>query len=265
MKQIHVRILLIMIIYAYGVHAEYITNPYQVDGFGSQFQNIIAAALYAELTGKPFVYSPFQAMEHNYDNDPDFLAKKEDFINFIGNFELNDGSYGANNAISYKPIIDTYPELCAQSATLAKVKRLFRANKNADYFKNERFNIAIHLRRPNQQDNRIEGTNTPDQLFLDTINALRTCYRDKKPFFHIYSQGNTAQFQAFAADDIVLHLNESVEDTFQAFVFADVLVTSASSLSYTAALLSESPVYYIPFWHSPLPRWISIHELIAAY
>ncbi len=265
MKQINFCMFFIVVLYAHAVHAEYITNPHQVDGFGSQFQNIIAAAIYAELVQKPFVYNPFQAMEHNYDNDPTFLAKKEKFINFIGNFELNDGSYGANNAISYKPIIDKYPELCAQSATLAKIKRLFRANKDADYFKNGRFNIAIHLRRPNQQDNRVEGTNTPDQLFLDTINALRTLYRDKNPLFHIYSQGDSTRFQAYQADDIMLHLDESVEDTFQGFVFADVLVIGASSFSYTAALLSEGPVYYIPFWHNPLPGWISVHELIATY
>jgi hypothetical protein len=242
----------------------YITNPQQSDGFGSQFQGIIAAAIYAELAHKQFIYTPFQSMEHNYDNDPAFLAQKEEFINFIGNFELNTGQYPASRNAHYKAILDKYPDLCAQSVTLAKIKQIFRENKDADYFKNNRFNIAIHLRRPNQHDSRVEGTDTPDTLFLAIIDALRTWYADKNPLFHLYSLGKATTFAAYKADDIVFHLNESVEDSFLGFVFADVLVTSASSFSYTAALLSDGTIYYVPFWHTPFPGWVSVHELIKS-
>jgi len=240
---------------------EYVTNPCQSDGFGSQFQAIIAAAIYAELDHQQFVYSPFQAMEHNYNNDPIFLTKKEEFINFIGNFELNKGDIPPK--VNYKPILDNYPELAAQSATLAKIKQIFRANKDTDHFKNGRFNIAIHVRRPNPQDNRIEGADTPDQLFLDVIGTLRIVYHYRNPLFHIYSQGDAEKFTAFRTDDIVLHLDEPLEDTFLGLVFADVLVTSASSFSYTAALLSDGKVYYIPFWHKPFPGWISVYDLTS--
>jgi hypothetical protein len=58
-----------------------------------------------------------------------------------------------------------------------------------------------------------------------------------------------------------MHINESVENTFTGMVLADVLVTAASSLSYTAGILSEGIVYYIPFWHVALPHWISINTL----
>ena len=81
-------------------------------------------------------------------------------------------------------------------------------------------------------------------------------YSFNRPVFHIYSQGDEEDlWDAFKEDDIVLHINESVEDTFTSMVLADVLVTSRSSFSYTAALLSEGEVYYIPFWHPPLPHW----------
>lgn len=262
MKKIIIFVTLFLHIYTCA-DLEYITNPNQSDGFGSQFQAIIAAAIYAELAHKQFIYTPFQSMEHNYDNDPTFLAQKEKFINFIGNFELNTGQYLASRNINYKAILDKYPDLCAQSSTLAKIKNVFRANKDADYFKNDRFNIAIHLRRPNQHDNRIEGANTPDQLFLEIIDALRTRYADKDPLFHLYSQGEATTFAAYKAHDMVFHLDESVEDSFLGFVYADVLVTSASSFSYTAALLSDGTVYYIPFWHTPFPGWISVHDLIS--
>jgi hypothetical protein len=44
-------------------------------------------------------------------------------------------------------------------------------------------------------------------------------------------------------------------------VLADILVTGASSFSYTAGLLSEGIVYYIPFWHAPLPHWTPVDVL----
>ena len=53
-----------------------ITNPERTDGFGAQFQTIIASAIYAELNNIPYIYTPFKMMEHNYDNDPEFLPKK---------------------------------------------------------------------------------------------------------------------------------------------------------------------------------------------
>jgi hypothetical protein len=245
------------------IHDLFITNSVVQDGFGSQFQNIIAAVLYAELNNKKYVYSPFKTMEHNYDKDPDFIAKKERFINFIDNFEINNGSYNVNTNMNYKPFLDENVARCAQSPALKKIKTIFRGNKNTEnYFNNNRVNIAIHIRRPNPHDNRTGGTDTPDRLFLDIINQLRVIYYSKNPLFHLYSQGNSENFKAFRASDIILHLNESIEDTFLGMVVADILVTGASSFSYTAALLSEGTVYYIPFWHAPLPHWISINLLL---
>jgi len=67
----------------------YVTNSRRKDGFGAQFQEVIAAVIYAEIQNKKFVYTPFKLMEHNYDNDPDFIAKKERLINFMTHFEVN--------------------------------------------------------------------------------------------------------------------------------------------------------------------------------
>ena len=53
-----------------------------------------------------------------------------------------------------------------------------------------------------------------------------------------------------------MHLNESVEDAFNGLVFADALVTSASSFSYVAAMLTDGVVYYKHFWHKPSMKWI---------
>lgn len=245
-----------------GTSQDIVTNPLRRDGFGGQFQTIIYSAIYAELNGKAYRYTPFTSMEHNYDNDSQFLQKKEELINFIGNFEINKNLsiQSTGSHCDYIRFFENNLQRCADSLSLKKIKQVFRSNKERiDYFDDEHLNIAVHIRRPNPHDSRIEGTNTPDRLYINIINALRDFYSPANLLFHIYSQGDVEAFKTtFCEKDIVFHINEPLEKTFTSLVLADVLVTSPSSLSYTAGILSEGTVYYVPFWHPPLPHWITI-------
>lgn len=256
-------LLVIIIKISITCHAnQIVTNPERNDGFGAQFQTIIYSVIWAELNDTQFVYTPFKQMEHNYDQDVDYLEKKEWLINFKGNFGANNSDAVPLNVFSVIGFFKHNLNACWTSEALEKIKRIFRENKNFDdYFDCDRFNIVVHLRRHNSHDNRVEGTNTPEDVYLTTINKLREIYRDKHPQFHLHSQGANEDFKNFNAPDIILHLNETAEDAFTPMVLADVLVTSASSFSYTAGILSEGIVYYMPFWHPPLPNWISISEL----
>lgn len=234
-----------------------ITNEYLYDGFGSQFQNIIATAVFAELNNKKFVYSPFREMQHNYDNDPDFIKKKEDLINFIGNFDLNT-NYDAHQQTNCKSFFDNNVTKCAKTKILKKIKLIFRKNKDyKNYFDPKYLNIAIHIRRFNQNDIRIEGSDVPNGYFKKIMGRLKNKHRQKKLIFHIYSQGEEINFSELQGENVVFHLNKSIEETFASMVLADILVTSAGSFSYAAALISSGIVYYRPFWHNPLPHWIN--------
>lgn len=238
---------------------ETVTNPVRSDGFGAQFQTIIYSAIYAEMNSKKFVYTPFKSMEHNYDNDKEFLRKKEWLINFKNHFESNSDA-ALQSKIKVKEYIQFFEQnlsKCANSKSLKKIKEIFRENKRReDYFSDAHFHIALHIRRVNAHDMRDSGKAISDREYLKIINTLRADYFFKKPLFHIYSQGDLRAFKKrFGAKDVLLHINESIEDTFTSMVFADLLVTSVSSLSYTAALLSDGEIYYIPFWHPPLPHW----------
>lgn len=243
---------------------EMITNPYRTDGFGAQFQTIIYSVIYAEMNHRKFRYTPFVCMEHNYGNDRDFIKKKEQLINFIGNFELNEDTYTPQNQsiIDYINYFEQNLTECANSESLKKIKRIFRENKDkADYFDSRRFNIAIHIRRPNPHDSRIDGTDIPDSFYLRCINILREAYSSKCPLFHIYSQGNIEDFKnIYNSPDVIFHINDEIEYTFTSLVMADVLLISRSSFSYTAGILSEGTVYYIPFWHPALPNWITLFD-----
>jgi len=246
---------------------EVIANMRRYDGFGAHMLEIITAVIYAELHDREFCYRPFDAMEHNYDNDPDFLAKKEKLLNFFDYFETFDEAVQKNYTIVsefYVPFFDENVEKCANSRPLKKIKKIFRANKNTkNYFKNKNFNIAVHIRRPNPHDNRIYGTDIPDDFYAEIINKLRAKYSSRNPLFHIYSQGDIENFDMYHAPDVILHLNESVEDTYLPLVLADVLVTGRSSFSYTAGYLSDGIVYYNSYMHAALPHWTPVEKLLA--
>ncbi len=259
-----------------------ITHGNRSDGFGAQFLSIIGSAVYAEFNNKEYVYTPFKTMQHNYDNDPDFITKKEWLINFLDNFDINKsntifnldyafwyflceesrGVFGARRWTTLTPDPKFSMADCANSIVLKKIKTIFKANKNINnYFNNENFNIAIHMRRHNPHDDRIAGTDMSDSVYLNTIERLRTKFAFKNPLFHVYSQGDSKDFEIFNAPDIMLHLNESIENTFTSLVLADLLVVSTSTFSYTAGILSEGIVYYIPFWWKPFPDWTSVNNI----
>jgi len=241
-----------------------VTNPYRSDGFGAQMQTIICSAIYAEMNHKKFVYTPFINMEHNYNGDHEFLNKLEHMINLINHFDVNKDIHfqlrGPDLGV-YIQFFDAHLMECANSMVLKRMKRLFRGNKNRnDYFDYTRLNIAVHIRRPNPHDNRLDGANTPNDVYLDIIEKLRNQHSLENPLFHIYSQGEEEDFQKiYQGDDILLHINTPLEKTFVPMVLADILVCSRSSLSYSAALLSDGTIYYLPFWHPPLPSWNVIH------
>jgi len=246
---------------------EFVTNERRTDGFGAQFQSIVCAIIYAELNCLPFKYTPFESMEHNYDSDPDFLAKKELLVNIIRFFPINQdvGAQDKIPLIFHIKFCEQHLQECVNSRSLKKLKKIFRVDKSRQqYFDANKFHIAVHVRRPNAQDVYIGDRGTPDSVHRSIIEALREEFALKNPIFHIYSQGNEARFrEIFPGDDIVFHIDTSLEDTFTSMVFADVLVTSRSSLSYIAGWLSEGIVYYMPFWHPPLPYWKTTDELIV--
>ena len=136
------------------------------------------------------------------------------------------------------------------------IKDCFWKNKEKDVFKNGKINIALHIRRPNNNDNRTGGTDTPDIYYLDIMKKIRNKYKEKELLFHIYSQGNINNFKLYENNDTIFHLNEDIENTFIEMVAADVLVISASSFSYVAALLSDGEIWYKQFWHGPRKNWI---------
>jgi hypothetical protein len=235
---------------------KYITYIPSNEGIGSQFQRIMCAFIIYKLKGIIFLYSPFIACEHNYNNDNRYIDSLEDLVNLkcnlelVGNREVKQIPYGISNI--FESQIDYY----CDSDPMNFIKKCFWENKERNFYKNNKINIAVHVRRHNQSDTRIDGTNTPDSYYINIMSQVREKYKNKELLFHIYSQGNSNDFNIYENNDVQLHINENPCDTFIGMVAADILVISASSFSYTAALISDGEIYYKKFWHSPRKNWI---------
>lgn len=234
----------------------YYTTVDRDDGFGAQIQNIIIDLLVTENRGDKYVFPDIKAIAHNYDDNASFVLSIISYINLKGHYILPENT----TLIKYNGI-ELYREFenninyYLKTESYNTLRDVFFSNKQTPY-NSEYFNIAVHVRRPNIHDNRLEGADTPDSYYLNIINTLRSTYTDKPLKFHIYSQGKPEDFGAYLNDDTFLHINDSVTDTFTGLLFGDVLVTSASSFSYAAALLTRGIVYYKRFWHAPASNWI---------
>ena len=250
-----------------------VTSCTRDDGFGSQFQTIICAALFAEIHGHEFVYSR-PHLTHLYNQEE--VEEIERIINFEGKFRTADGTEQKIDIGRSYAFVEENIDHVIVSQPMQKIRSYFRENK-LNPFEPGTFNAAIHIRRPSIKptiDVPIQNgswgatkniTNfdsdqtdrfTRNGHFLDVINSIRKLHPGAK--FHIFSDGAPELFECFKAADTSLYLSSSLMDTYTAMVLADILVTSKSSFSYTAALLREGQVYYTPFWHRPASKWIKI-------
>ena len=242
----------------------------QTDGFGSQFQNIIAAIIYASLNNLEYVHRPLTEMEHNYDNDEDYIPTLNDSMNIDSKFRRIE-QVDMNNRhkeTNFKKYFDQNIDKCLNSDALKEFKKNYMDNKLEKYvfLPVDKFNISIHIRSLNSHDskscyaNRFKkfGVKEQNELALTLMKTLTKKYNDKDIMFHIFSQGSITEFEILTKnfDNLTFHLDEQVELTFHLMVLSDVLVITKSSMSYTAALLTEGEVYYKPFWHCAGKKWI---------
>jgi hypothetical protein len=232
------------------------------EGFGAHYQTIIYTILYAGFNEMEYAHVSLNTIGHNYENEPDFLEKANDCMNIETNY-INIVDVDECNIVE-KPhlytiinfIEDNIGTVTNNNPVFNKIKECFWNNKEKDVYKNNKINIAVHIRRPNKEDCRIEGADTIDEYYLRVMNHIREKYNNNELLFHVYSQGNLELFECYKNTDVVFHIDENVFDTFVGLVGANILVTSKSSFSYIAAFISDAEVYYLPFWHKPKPNWI---------
>ena len=269
----------------------YSTIPFD-DGFGAQFQRFVWTCIYAEeYEQSVFVYRSPKKIAHNYDDDPQFIQKMENIMNmkqYYMNYEealaLVRNGNDTNIEILTPDFYDIFNyverniDTCMKSDSMARLKSRFWENKNRSIvytgyskYGDYTLHMAVHIRRPNCDDTRPNsGDEYTDKYYINSIIMISEKYAKSRPndriMIHIYSQGAVEKFASFMANDvigkdIVLHLNDTNEQSYLGMAAADILITSASSFSYCAAFFSDGDIYYTDFWHKPCSWWNLLEKI----
>lgn len=257
---------------------QYYTTSPRTDGFGAQFQNIIADILYVyNNTNHTYVFPNITSFEHNYTKDPEFTERLVRYMNLRSHFPLP--LYISAREVKHISHTTSYPFVEAnlsrllKSQTMKDMKAMFYEGKTTP-FDSQYYNVAVQIRRFNSVDTRMAGADTPHSYYIGLMNHIRATHSssdDKRPLrFHIYSQTTTTDNEAVFKEtycnnhpDTELHLNGDVLPTFHGMVFADTLICSGSSFSYCAAFLSNGVVYYKRFWHQPADFWLIGDDVLS--
>jgi len=263
----------------------YSTIPFD-DGLGAQFQRFVWTCIYAEeCEESTFIYRTPEKMAHNYTDDPKYIEKMEDLMN-MKPYYLNYTEAVADKSIGHIMTPDFYDifnyverniDKCMKSQSMARIKDIYWRNKNRERDRPRIYRIsecekdpythhlAVHIRRPNCDDTRPNGGEEyTNEYYIKSLLTIRDKYMKQdsntRIQYHIYSQGTEEKFANICSHDILgpdvmLHINETNEDTYLGMTMADILVTSASSYSYSAAFFCDGDIFYTEFWHKPCSWW----------
>jgi hypothetical protein len=240
------------------------------DGFGIQFMFIIFLISFCEFHNHEFIHRPIKKIDHNYNNNQDYIDKIEDLINLKNKYrtidQLNDQETKKLSIVTRGHLIKLFLNddisKYINNNIKFKYKDIFRINKNANIFSNNKFNVSIHIRRTNQVDKEdFDRTLVSNEYYINKINQIKEIYKDKDLHFNIFSQGFNANFDCFHQNDITLYIDYDISLSFQMMVLADILVTAPSGFSYAAALLSNGIIYhYNKLNYKPLNHWIICND-----
>ena len=234
------------------------------DGLGSHIHKYTLNILWAETQGHSIYLSYNTSFEHNYENDQGFYGRMISYINLHKYWGM---PHHINECTIPKvPFFDVFKyceadiDAMLETPVFETIKSRFMENK-VDPYDPAFFNVVVHVRRENKQDvGRLGERLIADEYYLNVMKLIREEYASgvhgTKPLkFHIYSQGDVSKFAAYAGEDVEFHLDETPEKTMTGFLFGDILVTSASAMSYSAGFFTSAKVYYKRFWHPPSKKW----------
>lgn len=272
------------------------------EGAGAQYQRIIALLAIAKIHDLKFLHYMI-TIDHNYHNDPLWNEKWDNFFNIksitnsITYEDIKDKGVISIHTMTHHhlrdilkskalehlyaitlpfQIVDTQPNLYYTSVQDDIRKAYFESNMNRplNLFRNNRTNIAIHIRVINDCDDEYEKIHfenlegrfeIKEHQYKCLISSLRHMYTDAD--IHIFSQQNlNKKYKAIMQlDDVYLHLDTDAMDTFHHMCSADVLVIAKSSFSYLAGIYNKNKVIYFPLQHPPLNAWESIYNYITKH
>lgn len=247
------------------------------DGAGQQAIAVVSAMMLARYAGCRYYHRPFATMAHAEGSREQWAALWERFFNLgDGEAPLPAGAeLVALSAIVRDPAayagrpVVVADRLFHLPYEAAPVGEPLRADLRARYWRSPKdaiathraprgLTVAIHLRRGDVGPQSYAHLYVPDEMMLRQIGRVR---RALAPFggplaFNLYSEGDPADFRAFADAGCALHISGDPFETLHNMVTADVLLGSPSNFSYMAGLLSRGIMVDARPRKVPLENWV---------
>lgn len=228
------------------------------EGAGSMAMRYVSVMTASCKYGRTYIHTPFRRVGHvpaGVDSQ-EWTLRWEEFFN-LGVDEIRDHPA--------KTFTWCYREVSGEDIGL--IDWIFRdkyhdsPKPETSWYSEAEWNVAIHVRRGDalHPKHRVRITSNGAVARILRAVAARCTNPEGKPLrLHVMSEGKPGDF-AFVEElgiPCSLHLDECPFSTFHHLVMADTLITAKSTFSYFAGVLNPGQVFYEPFWHEPLPRWI---------
>jgi len=228
---------------------KYLTIAGKKDGFGAQYQALMSGIAYCEYKNYTYIHTPFKTIEH-----AQCTNSLNEFIGIRSDDRAGEEVPDITETFIPQVHFSANPDLYYTPQVLKKIRKMYYSTAKPGKCK---YDIAIHIRRGDITP-RTEERYTSNEFYIDLITEFGRKYPSSR--ICIYSVGQDKDFEGLKLKNVYFCLNEDIEKSFHDLVTAKILVTSKSSFSYSAALLSEGYIYYLPFWHQPLSHWIALSE-----
>ena len=255
---------------------KYLTIDGKIDGFGAQLMAKMTGVAYCERYGFTYIHTPFKSIGHNI--TPQTVETLEDFTGMrSGDALFGDINVDNLNIESHKIIRDVVlsnaPDLyyTPHVRKLLRIKYYSSTKLKPAFFDENKINVCLHVRRGDVGVS-LKNRYTENNDYIEVIKKLQSY---ESMVFHVFSNGCKDEFDEFNQfDNVILHINRDLTETFHAMVVADILVPAKSALSYCAAILSTGLVLndcMTPFFTArnelqckPLNAWQGVSKAIES-
>ena len=259
----------------------FITCRDRDDGGGAQISARISTMILARLKGMTYAHTPLCDVAHaptGMEQD-EWSRAWEKFFNLgVGEIPAADVAYPERpvpkphrffprsrrlHVVAHcHKVTDHHPEAWAAIAPELAEKYALSPKAELPGYADGCVQIGIHLRRGDVgSSGRFSERYTGDEVVLARLEKVLKVTGKERAKIRLFSEGEPADFQAFADLGADLHLNDDVFETFHHFVKSDVLFLAKSTFSYLGGVIGRNVCIYEPFWHPKLPGWLAPGEL----
>lgn len=249
-------------------------NIERKDGFGAQFQQVMAVFAWSRYKDMSFCFTPLRTLaELNLTSTIALNASAHNkMMGMVSDPEMFSDTTCSKCQILDFHVIFEIENIHAYKVYTLETRRELRQRfdsfpdntKPCAWFQPDRTNVVVHIRRGFDALNSKSERFAPVWKYERVMDFFRSQAVSKKVLFHVVTIEGSDDFSSLTSrGDVIMQYNTNVTqlETFHAMVVADHLVTSKSSFSYTAAILNRGVVYYFPFWHGAMQSWIGVYQV----